>query len=125
MGGYNVGRTFLDPSGYHYFITLVPKAQGLPHELLYVYFHGENIRPKKLDKFKDHEITAMGFNYKLGGKSSTGPVLLGTSKGLIFECEFTQDCAMVPYRKVVSLFDCFEIRNLVLVTVCGLDLGKP
>lgn len=108
MGGYNVGRTFLDPSGYHYFITLVPKAQGLPCELLYVYFHGDNIRPRKLDKFKDHEITAMGFNYKLGGKSSTGPILLGTSKGLIFECEFTQDCAMVPYRKVVSLFD-FEI----------------
>lgn len=106
IGGYNVGKTFLDPTGYHYFITLVPKAQGLPHEFLYIYFHGDNIKPRKLDKFKDHEITAMGFNYKLGGKSTTGTVLLGTSKGLIFECEFTPDCAMIPYRKMVSLL-CF------------------
>lgn len=43
------------------------------------------------NKFKNHEVTAVGWNFSNDSDSTTGPILLGTSKGLIFETEIAFD----------------------------------
>lgn len=77
---------FLDPTGAHLLISLTPKSTQFCPELIYL--HKSQKRPKKMEKFRDHEITAVAFNYENNSEASTGPILLGTSKGLIFEAEF-------------------------------------
>jgi hypothetical protein len=42
-------------------------------------------------KFRGHEVTAVGWNFSNDSEVTTGPILLGTSKGLIFETEIAQD----------------------------------
>lgn len=84
--GLKIETMFLDPTGAHLLISLTPKSTQFAPELMYL--HRSQKRPKKIDKFKDHEITAVAFNYENQSEASTGPILLGTSKGLIFESEF-------------------------------------
>jgi hypothetical protein len=42
-------------------------------------------------KYKGHEVTAVGWNFGNDSDVTTGPILLGTSKGLIFETQIAQD----------------------------------
>lgn len=81
-----MSNVFLDPLGNHLLISLAPKTPGYVPELLYL--HQRSNRPKKIERFRDHEITAVGFNYNNTSEISTGSILIGTSKGLIFETEF-------------------------------------
>lgn len=74
---------FLDPLGNHLLITI---TNGNSFELLYL--HRCTNKPKKIDKFRDHEITAVAFNFDNTISTTTGSILIGTSKGLIFEAEF-------------------------------------
>lgn len=77
---------FLDPLGYHLLITLVPKhGDNPPPEIFYL--HRKTTKLKQAGKFKGHEITAVGWNFSNTSKTTSGPILLGTSKGLIFETE--------------------------------------
>lgn len=80
-----MANLFLDPTGSHLFIALATKAAGIVPELLYL--HRKGNRPKKVEKFRDHEITAVAFNHTNESETSTGSILIGTSKGLIFETE--------------------------------------
>ncbi|XP_020284361.1 vacuolar protein sorting-associated protein 18 homolog isoform X1 [Pseudomyrmex gracilis] len=77
---------FLDPLGHHLLITLVPKHGDNPPPELY-YLHRKTTKLKQAGKFKGHEITAVGWNFSNTSETSSGPILLGTSKGLIFETE--------------------------------------
>lgn len=52
-----------------------------------MYLHRKSNKPKKIEKFRDHEITAVAFNHTNQSETSTGSILIGTSKGLIFETE--------------------------------------
>ncbi|CAG9857094.1 unnamed protein product [Phyllotreta striolata] len=76
---------FLDPTGNHLLLTLVPKGPDGAPELLYL--------SKKLDKvrtttkFKGNEFTEVAWNPLNESDNTTGLILLGTSKGLIFETE--------------------------------------
>ncbi|XP_014476276.1 PREDICTED: vacuolar protein sorting-associated protein 18 homolog isoform X2 [Dinoponera quadriceps] len=78
---------FLDPLGHHLLITLVPRYgdNGPPPELYYL--HRKTTKLKQASKFKGHEITAVGWNFSNTLDTSSGFILLGTSKGLIFETE--------------------------------------
>lgn len=88
--GFNVKKLFLDPTGHHLLITLSPKSPtNQSAELLYL--HNKSSKPKRIDKFKDHEITAVAFNYDNNSENTTGPILIGTNRGLIFETEFGID----------------------------------
>lgn len=87
--GLRVSNLFLDPTGSHLFIALATKAAGIVPELLYL--HSKTHRPKKVEKFRDHEITAIAFNHMNESETSTGSILIGTSKGLIFETELGMD----------------------------------
>lgn len=89
MAGQRASNLFLDPLGNHLLITLTPKSPGFTNELLYLYREA-NI-PKKCDKFRDYDITAIGFNYSNTSKTTTGSILFGTSKGLLFETEFSSE----------------------------------
>lgn len=100
LAGYKISKLFLDPTGYHTLISLVPSTPGLSADFLYI--HGNGPKVRRIEKFKDHEITAVAFNCYAGTESSTGPILLGTNKGLIFETELTQDADKPSYRKQVG-----------------------
>lgn len=89
LAGLKVSNLFLDPLGNHLLISLVPKSTGFSPELLYL--NRKTNKPKKIEKFKDHEVTAVAFNYENKLDSTTGSILIGTSRGLIFETEFGVD----------------------------------
>lgn len=77
---------FLDPLGYHLLITLVPRHGDNPLPEIF-YLHRKTTKLKQAGKFKGHEITAVGWNFSNISETTSGPILLGTSKGLIFETE--------------------------------------
>ncbi|GAB0098552.1 Vacuolar protein sorting-associated protein 18 homolog [Sergentomyia squamirostris] len=85
MAGQEISKIFLDPLGAHLLIALVPKSTQFVPELLYL--HRSQSKPKRIDKFRDHEITCVAFSYENDSTTSTGAILLGTSRGLIFEVE--------------------------------------
>ncbi|KAF5280506.1 hypothetical protein FQA39_LY18028 [Lamprigera yunnana] len=76
---------FLDPTGAHLLMSFVPKTpEGTP-ELVYLSQKSNKLRPTT--KFRGHEFTEIGWNHSNESDITTGPILLGTSKGLIFETE--------------------------------------
>lgn len=103
LAGLKVSNLFLDPLGNHLLIALTPKSTGFSPELLYL--NRKTNKPKKIEKFKDHEVTAVAFNYENKLESTTGSILIGTSRGLIFETEFGVDGDKVQNNwKQVSVF---------------------
>ncbi|XP_055383073.1 vacuolar protein sorting-associated protein 18 homolog isoform X2 [Condylostylus longicornis] len=119
VGGYNVANLFLDPLGYHLIIILTPKTVGLQPELLYL--HTKMDKPKRIDKFRGHEITAVAFNHNESNNFSTGPILLGTSKGLILETEFGLDGEKPYYSNWKQVF---EINRDPPMPITGLQFYK-
>ncbi|XP_019754048.2 vacuolar protein sorting-associated protein 18 homolog isoform X1 [Dendroctonus ponderosae] len=79
---------FLDPTGNHLFLTFASKSKSteMP-ELMYLSRKSDKI--KTSGKFRGNEFTAIGWNNMNESDSTTGPILLGTSKGLIFETEIS------------------------------------
>ncbi|XP_063904510.1 vacuolar protein sorting-associated protein 18 homolog isoform X2 [Zophobas morio] len=76
---------FMDPTGNHLLLTFAPKSiEGGP-ELLYLSRKSNKL--KSTTKFRGHEFTEVAWNTVNESESTTGPILLGTSKGLIFETE--------------------------------------
>ena len=80
---------FLDPLGQHLLLSLSPRHPEAPAELLYLSRKAN--KPKQPSKSKGHEVTAVGWNFGNDSDMTTGPILLGTSKGLIFETEISLD----------------------------------
>lgn len=106
--GLRVSNVFIDPTGTHLLLALTPKSSGYSAELMYL--NKNSNKPKIISKvnsrflrhpalflsdfflqFRDHEITAVGFNYENSSELSTGNILLGTSKGLIIEADIGSD----------------------------------
>lgn len=82
-------------------ISLIPKSPGLLADFLYI--HGNGPKVRRIEKFKDHEITSVAFNREYGTESSTGPILLGTNRGLIFETELTLEAEKPSYKRQVKI----------------------
>ncbi|KAH8273508.1 hypothetical protein KR018_008628, partial [Drosophila ironensis] len=105
--GYKITRIFADPTGHHLIVALVPKAgaAGVSPDFLYVHCseskQAQQLVVRRIEKFKDHEITAVAFNPYHGSDSTTGPILLGTSRGLIFETELSPAANAHIQRKQV------------------------
>lgn len=80
-----VYKIFLDPTGKFTLITLTYAADNQPMEnLLYV----KRIQP--LPRLKNHIISAVAWNHPKTSElsaNSTGPILLGTTKGIILQTE--------------------------------------
>ncbi|XP_058443568.1 vacuolar protein sorting-associated protein 18 homolog [Malaya genurostris] len=89
VGGLKPVSLFLDPLGAHLLITFAPKSPGFTPEVLYL--QRNSFKPKFVSKLKDQEITAVGFNYSNNSELTTGPILLGTNKGVIWEADIGID----------------------------------
>nr|XP_040229535.1 vacuolar protein sorting-associated protein 18 homolog [Anopheles coluzzii] len=85
IGGLRPSSIYVDPLGAHLFLTFLPKSPGFTPELLYL--QRNSFKPKFVTKLKDQEITAVGFNHVNTSETSTGPILLGTAHGVIWEAE--------------------------------------
>ncbi|EDV95452.1 vacuolar protein sorting-associated protein 18 homolog [Drosophila grimshawi] len=104
LTGYKITNIFLDTTGHHLIISLVPKSPGVSPDFLYIHSTETSrvqLKVRRIEKLKDHEITSVAFNTYHGTDTTTGSILLGTSRGLIFETELgpTTD----TYRK--KLYD--------------------
>jgi len=72
-----IHKIFLDPTGRHLIVCM---------KSLESYHLGRNNKkPKALQKFKGHAIEAIGWNKMSMSETATGEILIGTSKGLVFE----------------------------------------
>jgi hypothetical protein len=80
---------FLDPHGYHALVSLASKHNDTQPELLYLPCRSTKF--KTSSRARGHEITAVGWNHINDSEVSTGPILLGTSKGVLVESEFLAD----------------------------------
>lgn len=77
---------FLDPTGNHLLLTFSPENKTVDSPEL-MYLSRKSDRIKSTTKFRGHKLTAVGWNQLNESETTTGPILLGTSKGLIFETE--------------------------------------
>lgn len=84
-----LSNIFLDPTGHHLLISLVPTSKEVGPELLYLSRKTNKLRATT--KFRGHEFTEVAWNNLNTSESTTGPILLGTSKGMIFETEIVLD----------------------------------
>lgn len=84
-----IHNIFLDPLGQHLLISVISRDGSTPVDTLYLPLRTN--KPKSTAKLKGHLITSVGWNWKNQSESSTGPILVGTSKGSILEMELTSD----------------------------------
>uniref|UniRef100_A0A6B2EJR4 Vacuolar protein sorting-associated protein 18 homolog n=1 Tax=Phlebotomus kandelakii TaxID=1109342 RepID=A0A6B2EJR4_9DIPT len=119
MAGQEISKVFLDPLGAHLLIALVPKSTQFTPELLYL--HRNQSKPKRIDKFRDHEITCVAFNYENDSETSTGAILLGTSRGLIFEVELAVESDKVVHNNWKQVFDIGRNAN---IPITGIEYFK-
>lgn len=115
---------FLDPLGYHLLIALIPKhGDSPPPELFYVY--RKTTKLKQAGKFRGHEITAVGWNFSNTSKTTSGPILLGTSRGLIFETEIGVDSDKIFNTSLEQYWrQVFDIGKDSKPPITGLEFHK-
>lgn len=83
---------YLDPSGEHLLLPTVSRQQGeiQPYCQLF-YLNRRSTKVKQISKFRGSEVTSVAWSFNMTAESTTGPILLGTSKGAIFEMEIKID----------------------------------
>ncbi|KAK7491492.1 hypothetical protein BaRGS_00017321 [Batillaria attramentaria] len=79
-----VHRIFLDPTGRHLIVSMNSQDN------YYISLGTSSRKPKPITKLKGHLIESVGWNWQNANEKTTGAILLGSSKGLIFETELTQ-----------------------------------
>ncbi|KAL4656442.1 vacuolar protein sorting-associated protein 18-like [Arapaima gigas] len=77
----SVYKLFLDPTGSHLVISLSTS------DCLYLNRNTQKVR--SLSRWKGQLIESVGWNKLLGTETNTGPILVGTNQGLIFEAEIS------------------------------------
>lgn len=83
-------------------------------ELVYLSRKSNKLKPST--RFRGYEVTEVGWNHFNDSDATTGPILLGTSKGLIFEAEIVQEgdkffsSGLEQYWKQVIIFCPYLIR---------------
>ncbi|XP_060604108.1 vacuolar protein sorting-associated protein 18 homolog isoform X2 [Ruditapes philippinarum] len=80
-GEEKVHKIFLDPTGRHLIISL-DSTENL-------YISRNSKKPKPIVKLKGYHIDSVGWNWQNANENTTGAILLGTSKGNIFETELS------------------------------------
>ncbi|XP_025087260.1 vacuolar protein sorting-associated protein 18 homolog [Pomacea canaliculata] len=103
-----VHQIFLDPTGKHLLISLGSQ------ENYYVSLGTSARKPKNIAKLKGHLIDSVGWNWQNANEKTTGAILLGTNKGLIFETELTQFDDSRFFQGNVDLYlkQLFKLFNL-------------
>ncbi|XP_062858441.1 vacuolar protein sorting-associated protein 18 homolog isoform X3 [Trichomycterus rosablanca] len=76
-----VHKLFLDPTGSHLVISLTT------NECVYLNRNTQKVR--NLSRWRGHLIESVAWNKQFGTETNTGPILVGTSQGVIFEAEIS------------------------------------
>lgn len=79
-----VHQIFLDPTGRHLIVSMNSQDN------YYIALGTASRKPKPILKLKGHLVESVGWNWQNANDKSTGAILIGTSKGLIFETELSQ-----------------------------------
>ncbi|XP_003738575.1 vacuolar protein sorting-associated protein 18 homolog [Galendromus occidentalis] len=82
---YRLHRVFLDPLGNHLIVSILQGESGGTN--FYVYLGGTSGKRTYHKFMKGHLVTAVAFNPDNRQNVSSGSILLGTSKGAVFEAE--------------------------------------
>ena len=83
---FQIDRAFLDPLGAHLALTLKPTgSESLPD---LIYLNNKSQRIKSSSKIRGNLVSAIAWNNVNESENVTGTILLGTTRGLIFETEF-------------------------------------
>nr|XP_022917177.1 vacuolar protein sorting-associated protein 18 homolog isoform X1 [Onthophagus taurus] len=85
LTGNTLSNLFLDPTGNHLFLMFMPNTPTDSSEMYYLSKKSNKL--KNTTKFRGYKVTAVAWNPYNESEMSTGPILLGTSMGLIFETE--------------------------------------
>lgn len=116
---------FLDPYGQHALISVASKHGDAQPELLYS--SGKSLKFKQSSRARGFEVTAVAWNHLSDSSATTGPLLLGTSKGMIFECEFlaeTDRIFQMSWEKCWrEVFYCFPCSCSLLIAILKKFIG--
>ena len=88
-------------------------------ELLYL--SKKSVRPKFCGKVKGNLVSSVAFSEDLSSESSTGPILLGTTLGLIIETDLSSDDRMFSKDTELYFKQLFDIGKGQHVPINGLE----
>ncbi|XP_071119989.1 vacuolar protein sorting-associated protein 18 homolog [Mytilus edulis] len=113
-----VHQIFLDPTGRHFIISMESTEN--------YYLSRNSKRPKPIGKIKGHHIDSVGWNWQNANESTTGAILLGTSKGLIFETELTDNENSRFFQGSLDQYlkQLFNLGSENAVSVTGLEFDR-
>ncbi|CAC5391949.1 VPS18 [Mytilus coruscus] len=113
-----VHQIFLDPTGRHFIISMESTEN--------YYLSRNSKRPKPIGKIKGHHIDSVGWNWQNANESTTGAILLGTSKGLIFETELTDNENSRFFQGSLDQYlkQLFNLGSENTVSVTGLEFDR-
>ena len=114
--GDRIHQLFQDPTGRHVLVCMESK------ECYYIGRSGKRSSPRTLAKVKGHLIESVAWNYGDQTDQGTGPILLGTSTGAIFETDIAFEDNVLVRRKgyftevlLLLLYDDVIIGSLFLM----------
>ena len=94
-GKYKVHMAFLDPTGNHLLLSLKSSdAESLPDCLYLPPRQNGPTKPRISSKIRGHLVSAVAWNQTNTSLTTTGPILMGTTRGLIFEAEISTESTM-------------------------------
>lgn len=81
-------------------------------ECLYLNRNTQKVR--SLSRWRGHLIESVGWNKLLGNETNTGPILVGTSQGIIFEAEISATEGSLFNTNPDQYFR--QVRSFVLIS---------
>ncbi|XP_065343009.1 vacuolar protein sorting-associated protein 18 homolog [Cloeon dipterum] len=114
---------FLDPWGQHALVSVASKHGDAQPELLFL--SGKSTKFRLSSRARGCEITAVGWNHINNTPATTGPILAGSSKGLLFECEFlaeTDRMFLMSWEKCWK--EAYDIGKGSIMPILGLEFHK-
>ncbi|XP_026470217.1 vacuolar protein sorting-associated protein 18 homolog [Ctenocephalides felis] len=120
---YKISEIFIDPYGNHLLIALTSRQPESSSELIYL--NRKSNKLKASNKFRGYEITEVGWNCNVCSETTTGHILLGTSKGLIFETEMGLDGDKIFHSSLEQYWrQIFDIGKGDDIPITGLEFRK-
>lgn len=113
----------LDPSGEHLLLVTVSRQQGevQPYSQLF-YLNRKSNKIKQISKIRGSDVTSVAWSFEMSSESTTGPILLGTSKGLIFETEIKIDGDRIFGNSLEQYFkQVFDIGRGTNIPITGIE----
>lgn len=111
---------FLDPTGQHLLISIVSRDGTTPVDTLYLPLRSS--KPKSTTKLKGHLVTAVGWNQRNQSDNMTGPILVGTGRGVITEMELTSDERLFQTSHEEYCKQVFDIGKDIPITLTALEV---